>query len=175
MTTFRSLIMTVVVLAGMPALAADWITAPSYFTHDPQTGRRVTQYSPIGPVYSFTRPDYVSSGYRHTRSSIQVAGSADNYHEVETWGKEVRPYGEWRFPYRPYSVPYDAWGAPFAGGNFYGAPFGYGFGGPAPGVNPGNVDPYYRGPRQHHDGFYPDYDRRDRKARNYYGNGTAAP
>ena len=95
----------------------DWLTVPSYYSHDPQTGQRVQQYSPIGPFYTYQRGDYRRSGYRQTRSSIQAGGSADHMHIVEEWGNPVRPYGEWRFPYRPYSVPYDAWGPPpFAGG-----------------------------------------------------------
>ncbi len=80
-----------VVAAGLlfahAAAGADWITAPSYYTHDPSTGERVTQYSPIGPFYTYARPDYLRSGYRHTRSSIQVGNSADNLHVVEEWGR----------------------------------------------------------------------------------------
>ena len=133
-------------LAVLPgaAGAADWITAPSYFTHSPQTGERVAQYSPIGPVYVPQRPDYMQSGYRHTRSSLQAGNSIDHLHLVEEWGRPARPYGEWRYPYRPYSVPYDAWGPPFGGfggpfGVFPGLPF---FGGAAGGYGaPGNVAP----------------------------------
>jgi hypothetical protein len=103
--------------------AADWITAPSTYTHDPQTGERVDQYSPIGPVYTFARRDYLRSGYRHTRSALQVGGSMDNMHIVEEWGRPVRPYGEWKFPFRPYSVPYSMWGPPYAGLGFPIPPF----------------------------------------------------
>ncbi|MHB0955999.1 MAG: hypothetical protein ACYC0X_06415 [Pirellulaceae bacterium] len=95
--------------------AADWITAPSHYTHDPQTGQRVDQYTPIGPFYTFARSDYLQSGYRHTRSTIQAGLSVDHMHIVEEWGRPVRPYGEWRFPFRPYSVPYPMWGPPYAG------------------------------------------------------------
>lgn len=112
---------------------AEWITAPSYYTHDPQTGQRVDQYTPIGPFYTFARTDYLQSGYRHTRSSIQAGTSTDHMHVVEEWGRPVRPYGEWRFPYRPYSVPYAQWGPPFAGLG-YPVPYGpYGPWGPGPG------------------------------------------
>ncbi len=104
-----------VLLSACAAWSADWITAPSYYTHDPMTGERVDQYSPIGPFYTYSSPDFMRSGYRHYRSSIEAGGSADNMHIVEEWGRPVRPYGEWRFPYRPYSVPYPAWGPPFAG------------------------------------------------------------
>lgn len=121
---------------------ADWITAPSYYTHDPQTGRRVDQYTPIGPFYTFGRTDYLQSGYRHTRSSIQAGRSVDHLHVVEEWGRPVRPYGEWRFPYRPYSVPYGLWGPPFAGMNswYFGQPNQDPHGG-GPGW-PGNAAPY---------------------------------
>ena len=119
----RLLILSLVpaVLAGAAsARAADWLTAPSYFTHSPQTGERVAQYSPIGPVYVPQRPDYMQSGYRHTRSSLQAGSSIDHLHLVEEWGRPVRPYGEWRYPYRPYSAPYNVWGPPYGG---FGGPF----------------------------------------------------
>ncbi len=92
--------------------ATDWVAAPSYYSHDPLSGERVQQYSPIGPFYIYPRGDFRRSGFRQTRSSIQVGGSSDHMHIVEEWGKPVRPYGEWRFPYRPYSVPYGLWGPP---------------------------------------------------------------
>jgi hypothetical protein len=112
-------------LAAPHVNAADWIVSPSYYSHDPQTGQRVTQYTPIGPFYNYAQSDYLRSGYRHTRSSIQAGGSVDHMHIVEEFGRAVRPYGEWRFPYRPYSVPYPAWGAPFSGlGNYPPQPYG---------------------------------------------------
>ncbi len=136
----------------VPTRGADWITAPSAFTHDPQTGQRVDQYTPVGPFYSYARSDFVRSGYRHTRSALQVGESADNMHIVEEWGRPVRPYGEWRFPYRPYSAPYSMWGAPFAGTGYpvpgpysqsgYGARDGVGMG-------PGGANPPW------FDGRYP--------------------
>jgi hypothetical protein len=101
--------------AVVPANAADWLSAPSTYTHDPQTGERVSQYAPVAPVFVQTRPDYLKSGYRHNRSSIYSGDGADNQHIVEQWGRPVRPYGEWLYPYRPYSVPYQLWGPPYAG------------------------------------------------------------
>ena len=122
-----------VFVAAADARAIDWLTAPSTFTHDPASGERVSQYSPIGPFYIYPRADYVRSGYRQKRSTIQVGSSADHLHLVEEWGRPVRPYGEWRFPYRPYSVPYDLWGPPFGGLGNSGFGFGYGYGrGPYP-------------------------------------------
>src|SRR6185436_9889466 len=95
------------------AFAADWLTAPSYYTHDHTTGERVCQYSPIGPFYYYTRPDYLQSGYRQFRSTIDLGNSSDNMHIVEQWGAPVQPYEQWRFQFRPYSVPYQEWGPPF--------------------------------------------------------------
>lgn len=101
-------------LFAVPAIGGDWITAPSYFTHD-QQGDRVQQYTPIGPFYIENQSNYQRSGYRHTRSSLQGALGIDHYHLVEEWGRPVRPYDEWKFPFRPYSVPYPAWGPPYGG------------------------------------------------------------
>jgi hypothetical protein len=136
--------------------AADWIVAPSYYTHDPQTGQRTDQYTPIGPFYTFARTDYMQSGYRHTRSSLQAGLSMDHMHIVEEWGRPVRPYGEWRFPFRPYSVPYPMWGPqfpPFGFGGFWGGPWGGpGADGEAPSFFP---DPYNRQqPPPYYDGSY---------------------
>jgi hypothetical protein len=97
------------------APAADWITAPSYFTHDWSSGHRVAQYSPVGPFYYYARHDYQKSGYRQLRSTLDLGNSSDNMHIVEQWGAPVIPYDQWRFPYRPFSVPYQDWGPPFGG------------------------------------------------------------
>lgn len=152
--------LVVAATAATSSYAAHWSTAPSYYTHEPLTGQRVSQYTPIGPVYVFPRGDYLQSGYRHTRSSIQVGQSSDNLHIVEEWGRPVRPYEEWRFPYRPYSVPYDLWGppAPVApyGSGYPGSPLPYG---PAYGVpsygGSGYGGPGYGGPGSGGSGYGP--------------------
>jgi hypothetical protein len=137
------------VVAGIaqPAFSADWLTAPSYYTHDHSTGERVAQYSQIGPFYYYLRPDYLKSGYRQYRSTIDLGNSSDNMHIVEEWGRPVRPYEEWQFPYRPYSVPYQAWGPPYGGlgggTGFY--PYGGGFGGGGFGGSVGGMYPYSGG------------------------------
>lgn len=92
------------------ARGGDWITAPSYFTHDLATGERLAQFAPLPAVYVVQRDDYQQSGYRHTHSSLRVGGNSDQTHIIEEWGRPVRPYGEWERPFRPYSVPYDLWG-----------------------------------------------------------------
>ena len=66
--------------------AADWATSPSYYTHDLSNGQRIAQYQPIGPFYYFTRPDYLKSGYRQYRSTVDLGNSSDNMHIVEQWG-----------------------------------------------------------------------------------------
>jgi hypothetical protein len=126
--------------ATSPLAAADWLTAPSYFSHDWSSGERVAQYSPIGPFYYYCRPDYLKSGYRHYRSTIDLGNSSDNLHVVEQWGAPVVPYEQWRFPYRPYSQPYPTWGPPYGGlggSNFNAYPF-FGF----PGAYGGAGGPY---------------------------------
>ena len=90
-------------------VSMDWTTLPSTFSHD-DSGQRVDQF--VAPVVPETaeRPDYVRSGFRHTRSSLQAGFGADHYHVTEEWGQPMRPYGEWRYPNRPFSVPYSQWG-----------------------------------------------------------------
>lgn len=149
------LLISLVTSAACPAvLAMDWLTLPSTYTHDPASGSRVPQFAPTPKPASNQVSNFRTSGYTHTRSSLNYGASADNYHRVESWGDPVRPYGEWRFPYRPYSTPYPNWGAPYAGlnlgfgggdfggGGFGGGGFGRGNFGNRPGDGPRNgADP----------------------------------
>jgi hypothetical protein len=156
---------------GQSAHAIDWLTAPSYYTHDRVTSERVNQYAAIGPFYYYGRPDYIKSGYRHYRSTIQAGGSADNLHIVEEWGQPVVPYEQWRFPYRPYGSPYQDWGPPYGGLGGFGAfgPYG-GFGPyPFPGGGGGGFGHGHKGHSQPYnfaqpwlDGYWPEYDQHDR-------------
>jgi len=175
-----SILLLVLLAAGaaQPARAIDWLTAPSYFTHDRVTAERVNQYAAIGPFYYYGRPDYIKSGYRHYRSTIQAGGSADNLHIVEEWGRPVVPYEQWRFPYRPYGSPYQDWGQPFGGlgGSGFGAYGGFPFpggGGPWGGAGSGGPWGGHGGGHGHQsqpfnlaqpwlDGYYPEYDLHDR-------------
>ncbi len=109
-----STLLGLALLSGITS-AADWATAPSYYTHNQSNGQRVSQFAQVGPFYYFQRPDYLKSGYRQYRSTIDLGNSNDNMHIVEQWGAAVVPYEQWRFPYRPYSVPYQEWGPPFGG------------------------------------------------------------
>ena len=176
-----ALVTFVCTFGATSAPAADWITAPSYYTHDKVSGQRVAQYTPIGPYYYYQRADFTRSGYRNYRSTIQAGGSADNLHIVEEWGNPVIPYEQWRFPYRPYGSPYPAWGPPFGGlgngyggfigpggaGAFPGGGFGPGFGGGfgggvGPGGNNNLIIPRSQMPQQWIDGHHPTYDGDDR-------------
>jgi len=90
-------------------ISVDWTTLQSTFSHE-DSGQRVDQYvAPVSPETA-ERPDFVRSGFRHSRSSLQTGFSADHYHVTEQWGQPVQPYGEWRYPNRPFSVPYGQWG-----------------------------------------------------------------
>jgi hypothetical protein len=115
--------------------AADWIYAPTVYSHHPDTGEPLGKIAEPPPQYLIPSPDYVRSGYRQFRSSIRTPLSADNMHITEEWGREVRPYGEWQRPFRPYSTPYPNWAPPFYGMNqfFRGYPLGVGPGFPGPG------------------------------------------
>ena len=116
--------------------AADWLMLPSTYSHSPVTGQRVNQFMPGPKPEAPNPPNFRRSGYTHYRSTLAYGQSADNYHRVDKWGDDVRPYGEWRFPYRPYSTPYQNWGTPFGGLNLGVYPnVGYGYGG---GVHPGS-------------------------------------
>lgn len=124
----RILLISLGMALACPSLGAmDWLTMPSTYTHDPSHGVRVQQFAPTPEPASNEVSSFRTSGYTHTRSSLNYGASADNYHRVESWGDPVRPYGEWRFPYRPFSTPYPNWGAPLAGLNL--GIVGRGFGG----------------------------------------------
>jgi len=103
------------VAAGVGQAADSWIFRPSHYTHDPEGGRRVSQYAPKQPAYVRTDPTYMQSGYRHSRSTLRgIGGSVDRRHVVETWGagEMIRPYGEWQRPFRAGATPYGPWGNP---------------------------------------------------------------
>jgi hypothetical protein len=94
---------------------SSWIFLPSYYSHDPETGERVTQYAPLPKVYRTVDPTYRESGFHYTEQFLRGTGSSfDALHLVQTWGQgdQIRPYGEWLFPYRAGATPYGPWGNP---------------------------------------------------------------
>lgn len=117
MNTRIPLALWLVAVGGSCAAAQDWFYFPSTFSHDPATGRRVTQFAPADPAIVAHQQPLVRSGFRQQQSVIRAGGSLDSYNAVDRYGETVRPYGEWLYPYRPYSVPYDAWGPPYGGAN----------------------------------------------------------
>lgn len=72
----RILIFTLVLLLASTASAADWIFAPSTYTH--KNGERVTQYAEPEPAYT---PDY--SQYRHHVYIYQ--DNRGHYYRRDTW------------------------------------------------------------------------------------------
>jgi hypothetical protein len=93
--------------------ASNWVFEPSYFSHDPATGKRVAQYAPLPKVYLRQDPTYQESGFHYTQHLLRgPGGSLDAYHLVQTWGNgdRIRPYGEWQRPYRAGATPYGPWG-----------------------------------------------------------------
>jgi hypothetical protein len=94
---------------------ASWIFEPGYFSHDPETGQRVTQYAPIPKVYLPYDPTYRESGFHYTQERLRGPnGSIDALHLTQSWGQgdQIRPYGEWEYPYRAGATPYGPWGNP---------------------------------------------------------------
>jgi hypothetical protein len=138
------------------ARADSWIFQPSYFTHSPDTGERVTQYAPPAPSYIRSGENYLQSGYRHHTIDIPGPGGNDHMHVVETWGlgDQIRPYGEWLRPYRPGATPYGLWGYPQGRGAGGPTPYGSMPGNPAypqaypgpNGANPYGANPYGASP-----------------------------
>ncbi len=125
--------------AGAIADDSSWIFAPAHYTHSPETGQRVVQYSPGAPAYLRYDDTYLESGYRHNTISICAGDSTDHLHIVQTWGQGllIRPYGEWEYPYRPGATPYGPWGYPqgYPQGN-WGYPQGNWGNNPGPGPTP---------------------------------------
>jgi len=109
-------VVTLSAAAGCCGLASGsgWVFRPSYYSHDPASAERVVQYEAPRKALAPNDPTYAQSGYRQHRASVQVGGSYDHLHIVETWGagESIRPYGEWEFPYRAGATPYGPWGNP---------------------------------------------------------------
>ena len=113
----RHLVLVVALTAtgtASTAAADSWIFRPSYYTHNPATGKRVNQYAHEKAAYVRTDPTYQQSVYRQSRSGFAIDGTYDFMHTVETWGQgdRIRPYGEWLYPYRAGATPYGPWGNP---------------------------------------------------------------
>jgi hypothetical protein len=123
----------------------------SRYTHDPETGSRVAQYSMKPPIEPLDDPRLVSSGYTRSRTVIRGAdGSVDTIYRVQSYGNGrggldaewERFHDAWRGStiaggqYQAYYPPYFGYGYGYGGSGYggpgYGGP-GYGGYGPAPG------------------------------------------
>lgn len=156
----------VFVLAFANASTADgpsWIFRRSQYSHDPATGARVAQYSPIPAVEPLADPRAITSVYRRSRSELRGAdGSADSYYQVQSYGNGRGGLdAEWeRF--------HDAWKESYTSGGYYRSggyrAGGYGYGQPGRGGygTPGYGSPNYGGGYGYGTpGFgYPNYGRR---------------
>lgn len=66
---------------------ASWAFAPGLYTHNPQTGERVTQYAQPEPVEGLPDPRATVSRYWRTRTNLRGAdGSNDTVYEVHSFG-----------------------------------------------------------------------------------------
>lgn len=144
-----------------PLAAAGWETMPSYFSHDPATGKPLIQYDRIGPFYYPPQGDYAVSGYRVTNNIMHPGfGSTDRSTYVESWGngrglrdaQSEREFNAWtRSPWLAGRR------APWFGGPGFGPPWAYGPGFASPAIpgsgaggrgygGPGYGGPGYGGP-----------------------------
>lgn len=108
--------------APLQPQADSWIFAPSRYSHDPETGVRVAQYTAKPPIEPLPDQRAVSSGYARTRSVLRGPdGGVSTYYRSQSYGNGRGGIdAEWeRF--------HDAWrGSTVGGGNFNS---GYGNGG----------------------------------------------
>src|SRR5688500_9373853 len=102
-----------VFLVSQPTVDS-WVFARSRYTHDPETGARVAQYSMKPPIEPLDDPRLVTSGYSRSRTVIRGPdGSVDTHYRVQNFGNGRGGMdAEWeRF--------HDAWrGSTVAGGQF---------------------------------------------------------
>ncbi|MEO1496738.1 MAG: hypothetical protein AAFV43_06265 [Planctomycetota bacterium] len=82
----RNALIIAVALAATSA-EADWVFAPSHFTHNPYTGQRVAQYAQPAPVEPLPDPRDTVSRYWRTRTNLRgVDGSVDTIYDVRSFG-----------------------------------------------------------------------------------------
>ncbi len=99
-----------VIILSDTVSAADWMFKPSYFSHDPATGARVTQYAAKPPVYATAQPVYQKSGYHRSWSVLRDRnGGYDLYHINNEWGRYATPYYYGWHHWGPYSRSRAMW------------------------------------------------------------------
>ena len=77
-------------LAIAPSVASahdrSWVFQQSYYSHDPVSHVRIGRQFSRGPVYTRPQGEFVNSGYRHLRSTIQLRGQTyDHLNMWESW------------------------------------------------------------------------------------------
>ncbi len=140
-------LLTEVRASNNPGMQNSWIFSKSRFSHDPDTGARVSQYAMKPPIEALPDPRDITSGYSRTRTVLRGAdGSSNTYYRVQSYGNGRGGIdAEWeRF--------HDAWrGSRTSGGSYQGIP-PYGFGGGFGGYGSGYGAGYSNG-----GGSYPGY------------------
>ncbi len=105
MRIFLTIVLTV---SASTALAGegDWIFYPGDYTHEPYTGKRVTQFAPDPVAYYAHGRNYQKSGYRYNNSTLRIGNSVDRYSTVETWGNGAVALGS-TLLFQPYDNRWD--------------------------------------------------------------------
>ena len=85
MRIFLAIVMTLTA-ANSFAVEGDWVFAPGDYTHDPDTGQRVTQFAPDAVAYYPFGRNYQRSGFRYNNSTLRIGNAVNRYTTVETWG-----------------------------------------------------------------------------------------
>lgn len=86
----RSLALLLTATASPTMAQGSWAFAPAAFTHNPQTGMRVTQYAAPAPVEGLPDPRQTVSRYWRTRTNLRGAdGSQDTIYEVRSFGNTL--------------------------------------------------------------------------------------
>ncbi len=68
------------------ASAGSWIFQRSYYSHDPVTKVRVGPQASGGPYYTPVSGQFITTGYRNLRSTINVRGMVfDQYNVWDSW------------------------------------------------------------------------------------------